>query len=143
MEYKHLTRLVYLAAGLFMAIWFIHQVAEVILLLFFAIVVTIVLNAPVIWLQSKKMSRMSASLVVFFGMLLLFCGIGWMVIPKIITQVKLLIVNLPSYLGKLNQQFSSWIGENAGETGPAIPTTPVSDQLSTLINRLGQYSVNI
>ena len=95
MEYKNLKKLVYLAAGLFMAIWFIHQVADVILLLFFAIVVTIVLNAPVVWLQHKKLSRTAASLIVFFGMLLLLFGIGWMVIPKIITQVKLLLINLP------------------------------------------------
>ena len=143
MEYKDLKKLVYLAAGLFMAIWFIHQVAEVILLLFFAIVVTIVLNAPVVWLQEKKMSRTAASLMVFFGMLLLFFGVGLMVIPKIITQVKLLIIDLPGYIGNLNQKFTSWIAENAGETGPAIPATSVTDQLSPLINQLGRYSVNI
>jgi len=98
MEYRYLSRLVYLAAGLFVAIWFLHEIIDVILLLFFAIVITIVLNAPVTWLQKKKMSRTAASLLVFFGVLAVFALIGWMVIPKIVTQVKLLLTNFLSTL---------------------------------------------
>ena len=144
MEYRYTSRLVYLAAGLFVAIWFLHEVVDVILLLFFAIVITIVLNAPVTWLQKKKMSRTAASLLVFFGVLALFALIGWMVLPKIVTQVKLLIINLPEYLERLNQRVSGWIGEHGGDNGGATPAfTPVTDQLPPLINRIGQYSLDI
>jgi predicted PurR-regulated permease PerM len=144
MEYKSLSRLVYLAAGLFIAIWFLHQIIDVILLLFFAIVIMIVLNAPVTWLQKKKMSRIAASLLVFFGVLVLFALVGWMVIPKIVTQVKLLITNLPDYLERLNQRVTTWIGEHSANKGQAPPSiTPVTDQLSPLLNRIGQYSLNI
>jgi len=144
MEYKQLSRLIYLIAGLFVAIWFVHQIVDVILLLFFAIVITIVLNAPVIWLQKKSLSRSASSLIVFFGVLLLFALIGWMVIPKIITQVKSLITNLPGYLTSLNLRFSNWIGEHSANHGQAVPSiTPVTDQLSPLINRLGQFSLSI
>jgi putative permease len=143
MEYKSVSRLIYLAAGLFLAIWFLQQVMDVILLLFFAIVITIVLNAPVTWLQrKKKLSRSSASLIVFFGVLALFALILWIVIPKIVTQVKLLIDNLPGYLERLDHQVTSWIGEHGaaqGETPKSV--TPVADQLPPLINRIGQYSL--
>jgi hypothetical protein len=111
MEYRSLSRLVYLAAGLFVAIWFLHEVIDVILLLFFAIVITIVLNAPVTWLQKKKMSRTAASLLVFFGVLAVFGLIGWIIIPKIVTQVKLLITQLPDYLDSLNKRVLGWIGD--------------------------------
>jgi putative permease len=144
MEYKSASRLVYLAAGLFIGIWFLHQVIDVILLLFFAIVITIVLNAPVTWLQKKKMSRVAASLLVFFGVLTLFALIGWMVIPKIVSQIKLLITNLPEYLDRLNERVTTWIGEHAadkGETPKSI--TPITDQLPPLLNRIGQYSLSI
>jgi len=143
MEYKQLSRLVFLAAGLFIAIWFIYQTIEVILLLFFAIVITIVLNAPVSWLQNRKMSRTAASLVVFFGLLVLLSLLGWMVIPKIVTQVKLLVANLPRYLGKLNEEVSGWINDHASENGKTTQGSPVTDQLNGLINRIGPYSVNI
>lgn len=144
MEYRSFSRLVYLAAGLFLAIWFAHEVMDVILLLFFAIVITIVLNAPVTWLQRKKMSRTAASLLVFFGVLALFALIGWIVIPKIVTQVKLLIANLPDYLEKLNQRVTTWLGDFGTDKGEAKPSiTPVTDQLPPLINRIGQYSLTI
>jgi len=63
MEYRSASRLLYLAAGLFIAIWFLHQGLKVFLLIFFAIVITIVLNAPVTWLQQKK--KLSRSLAGF------------------------------------------------------------------------------
>lgn len=145
MEYKSASRLVYLAAGLFAAIWFLHEVMDVLLLLFFAIVITIVLNAPVSWLERKKnMSRTVASLLVFFGVLALFGLVGWMVVPKIVTQVKLLISNLPDYVTRLDQRMSEWIGDHTGgNTESASSGSLISDQLPPLINRLGQYSLGL
>ena len=143
-EYKSLYRLIYLAAGLFVAIWFVHAIIVVILLIFFAIVITIVLNAPVTWLQKRKMSRPIASLLVFFGVLALFGLIGWMVVPKIITQVKLLVANLPQYLANLNQRIADWLGNTGGENGRASsPSTLFTDQLPPFFNRLGQFSLGI
>ena len=144
LEYKSLSRLVYLAAGLFVAIWFIHEIVYVILLIFFAIVITIVLNAPVTWLQQRKMHRTVASLLVFFGVLLVFGLVGWMVVPKIVTQVKLLVTNLPQYLANLNQRFAGWLGNYEGEKGQTVSSsTFFTDQLPPFFNRIGQYSLGI
>ena len=144
MEYRSLSRLVYLAAGLFVAIWFLHEVIDVILLLFFAVVITIVLNAPVTWLQKKRISRTVASLLVFFGVLAVFALIGWMVIPKIVTQVKLLLTQLPDYLDSLNKRVSGWIGDHGADNGNVSPSvTPVTDQLTPYINSIGQYTLGI
>jgi putative permease len=143
MEFKTISRLVYLAAGLFLAIWFAGQVIDVILLFFFAIVITIVLNAPVTWLQGKGMSRSAASLLVFFGVLLLFGLVGWMVIPKIVTQVKLLVSNLPHYLDTLDTRVNGWLGNYGGDKSQEAGGIPFSGQLSSLFNRIGQYSLGI
>jgi putative permease len=142
-DYKTLSRLVYLAAGLFVAIWFAHAIIPVILLLFFAIVITIVLNAPVTWLQRKKFSRTVASLIVFLGMLAVFGLLGWMLIPKIVSQVKLLVTDLPNYLDKLNQRVSEWMGEHAADNGKPPSATPITDQLPNLVNNIGQYSLGL
>jgi len=141
-EYKTLSRLIYLAAGLFVAIWFIHEIIDVILLIFFAIVITIVLNAPVTWLQQRKMSRPVASLLVFFGVLALFALVGWMVIPKMVTQVKLLVASLPQYLANLNTRIANWLGNYGGDNGNTSSTF-ITDQLPPFFNRLGQYSLGI
>jgi putative permease len=144
MEYKTLSRLVYLAAGLFIAIWFAHEIIDVGLLLFFAIVITIVLNAPVTWLEKRNVSRTAASLLVFFGMLIVFALIGWMVIPRIVVQVQLLVTNLPHYLQNLNQRISGWLGDgNVVNENAAASISPMSAQLSPLIDRIGRYSLGI
>ena len=65
--YAALKRLLFLAAGIFMAVWFINEVIQVILLIFFAIVITIVLNAPTAWLEKRKVRRTLAAVIVFFA----------------------------------------------------------------------------
>ncbi len=142
MEYKSLSRLVYLAAGLYVAIWFTHEIIDVILLVFFAIVITIVLNAPVTWLEKRKMPRTLASLLVFFGVLAMFGLVGWMVVPKIVTQVKLLIINLPEYMDNLNHRLAAWLGDfGVSKEKSVASSTAITDQLPPLINQLGRYSM--
>jgi len=146
MEYKSLSRLVYLVAGLFVALWFVHEILQVILLLFFAIVITIVLNAPVTWLERKNFRRSTASLIVFFTVILCFALLGWMIFPKMVTQVKLLITNLPTYLESLNKRVASWLGEYGPDGQKTQTTTNAIASLppvSTIINSVGQYSIQL
>src|SRR5215468_8901517 len=146
MEYRSLSRVVYLAAGLFVALWFINLTLQVVLIVFFAVVLTIVLNAAVTWLESKKLRRPIASLLVFFGVLLFLALLGWMVIPKIVTQVELLVANLPDYLTSLNQRIAKWLGEytnseqQAQTMSNAITALP---PVSAIINSVGQYSLQL
>ena len=145
MEYKSLSRVVYLAAGLFVALWFVHEVLQVILLFFFAIVFTIVLNGAVTWLERRKVRRTFASLIVFFSVLLVLALLVWMVVPKIVTQVELLVTNLPNYLDNLNHRISKWLGEygtgqQQSQTGTNAITLP---PMSAIINSLGQYSIQL
>ncbi|RYY55818.1 MAG: AI-2E family transporter, partial [Chitinophagaceae bacterium] len=105
---------------------------------------TIVLNAPVTRLEQKGLSRTIASLIVFFGMMAMFGLIGWMVVPKMITQVKLLIANLPTYLSTLTARMTEWIGNHSDEAvTPANPVSPGVSQITGLINQVGQYSLNL
>src|SRR6266487_3833776 len=145
MEYRTLSRLIYFAAGLFVALWFVHEILQVILLLFFAIVFTIVLNAPVTWLERKNIRRPIASLIIFFAVILCLALLAWMVIPKMVTQVRLLITNLPTYLDNLNKRVADWLGEggnhkNAENTANAIAALP---PVSSIINSVGQYSIQL
>src|SRR3979411_87067 len=147
MEYKSLSRLVYLAAGMFILIWFTHEILQVLLLFFFAIVFTIVLNAPTTWLESKKISRPAASLIVFFGVLIFLALFSWLIIPKIVTQVRLLINNLPHYINNLNTRITSWLGQysdikqklqpGSDSFSGQLPSTP------SILAGIGRYSLSI
>ncbi len=144
MEYRSLSRFAYLVAGLIIGIWFLHLIIDVLLLMFFAIVIAIVLNAPVTWMERKKIPRTAAALIVFLTMLAFFALIGWMVIPKIVTQVKLLVTSLPDYVDRLNQRITEWIGDPTAINGKNTSSiTPLTDQLPPLIKGIGQYSMSI
>jgi predicted PurR-regulated permease PerM len=144
MEYRSLARFAYLVAGLIIGIWFLHLVIDVMLLMFFAIVIAIVLNAPVTWMQKKKIPRTAAALIVFLTMLAIFALIGWMVIPKIVTQVKLLVTSLPDYIDRLNLRITEWIGDTGASKGNNTSSiNPLTDQLPPLIKGIGQYSMSI
>jgi predicted PurR-regulated permease PerM len=146
MEYKTLSRILYLAAGLFVAFWFIHEVLQIILLIFFAIVLTIVLNAPVTWLESKKISRSFAALIVFFGVILGLLLVGWMVVPKIVEQVKLLVTDLPNYLENISKRAATWLGENGSSSSHKQTTQAIVDQLpsiSSILSGVGNYSIKV
>lgn len=146
MEYRSLSRLIYLAAGLVVALWFIHLTLQVILIVFFAVVLTIVLNAPVTWLETKRVSRTIASLIVFFSVLVCLALLGWMVVPKIVTQIELLVTNLPDYLTNLNHRVAKWLGaygnnqQQAQTMSNAITALP---PVSAILNSIGQYSIQL
>jgi putative permease len=144
--YRSLQRLLYLAAALFIGIWFLHEVLQVVLLFFFAIVFTIVLNAPVTWLEKRNWSRTWAALAVFFGMIVFLGLIGWMVVPKIVTQVKLLATNLPGYIEQLRTMLSGWLGDQVTEeSNPLTPEALKADMpsASTLFFGIGQYFMGV
>jgi putative permease len=145
MEYRSLSRLIYLAAGLLVALWFIHLTLQVIMIVFFAIVLTIVLNAPVTWLETKRVSRTVASVMVFFSVLLFLALLAWMVVPKIVTQVELLIANLPDYLSGVNDRIAKWLGEygNNQQQGQTTSNAITLPSVSAILNSVGQYSIQL
>jgi predicted PurR-regulated permease PerM len=60
-----------------------------------------------------------------------------------VTQVKLLIANLPHYLANLNQRVAGWLGSYGGDGRHISSSTFFTDQLPPFFNRLGQYSLGI
>src|SRR4029079_4158497 len=140
------SRLIYLAAGLLVAIWFLHEVLQVILLLFFAIVINYCLSAAVHWLEEKNIRRPAGSLIVFFTVVLCFALLGWMIVPKLVNQVRLLITNLPAYLEGLNTRLEKEIGEHGRDRQPGKDTPnaiTAFPSVSTIINSVGQYSIQL
>jgi predicted PurR-regulated permease PerM len=105
--YKRNVRLILIAATVVLGLWFAFEIINVLFLFFFAVVLTLVLNAPTMWLVSKKMSRTMAALIVFFAMLLFLFFIAWLVIPRILSQITTLVSNLPDYYFSLKEQLNS------------------------------------
>jgi predicted PurR-regulated permease PerM len=103
-KYKAGVRLILIAAIFILALWLAYEVVSVIFLFFFAVVLMLILNAPTMWLVSKKVPRTWAALLVFSLMMLFLVLIGWLVIPKILEQITTLIGNLPVYFEELKNR---------------------------------------
>ena len=56
-NYKKNVRLIFIAAAVILGLWFAFEIINVIFLFFFAVVITLVLNRPTMWLISKNISR--------------------------------------------------------------------------------------
>ncbi|MBX3560229.1 MAG: AI-2E family transporter [Sphingomonas sp.] len=98
--------LVVAGAAAVVVLWFLAKIAMAILLLFFAAVVAIALAAPVDWFVRRGMSRHFAAplvLLLFFGSLVL---LGWLVIPRLVEQVVLLVNGLPGLIREVEREIA-------------------------------------
>lgn len=102
-------KLLVIATALIFGLWFAYETINILFLFFFAIVLTLVLNAPVMWLVSKKWNRTLAALLVFFIMITLLSLLGWLVLPNVLEQGSSLFKNLPDYYQDLKKGISSFL----------------------------------
>ena len=91
LNYRTLSRLVFLAAGIAVVLWIVHSLQEVLLIFFLALVIGIVLNAPVVWLEARKIPRLIAAFIVLIIVGGMGVGIAYLVIPRLVSQVASLI----------------------------------------------------
>ena len=144
-HYRLIAKGIYLAAAVVIFLWFTFQIVEIVLLFFLVIVITLVLNAPTTWLQSKGLSRTAASLIVFAGMLVFIGLIAWLIIPKIIAQVTSLVNNLPNYINSLSNRLVSWFGDYPPLKGKLEPDNFIGKlpAATTIITGIGRYSLSV
>ncbi len=102
-------KLLFVAAFIVVGLWFIYEVIGILFFFFFALVLTMALNTPVMWLTKKGLSRTPAALIVFFCMIIFLVAIFWLVIPRVLNQVSSLINDIPDYYSSLKQQVAGWL----------------------------------
>jgi predicted PurR-regulated permease PerM len=84
---------------------FLSRVAEILLLLFIAILFAVYLSTITDWLQKRLgMPRWLGLLAALALTVVVVTGIGWLVVPPVITQTQQLIQSLPGLLENLNEQ---------------------------------------
>jgi putative permease len=135
-----------IAIGIVGFIWFMYTIISVVLIFLFAIVLATILNAPVTWLEKKKIPRTRATFLVFFLVFLLLGLFTWLIAPMVAGQFKSLIANLPVYIGEIEKIMSSWnaryfhwrqSGGNQSEITPMLPS------LTNAIHIIGGYSISL
>jgi putative permease len=89
----------------------LYKAASVVLILLLAFVLALIINAPVSWLEKKKVKRVWACIIVFGSIFLVIAFLSWLIVPKIYYQLEQLILNLPGYINNLSTNIASWFEE--------------------------------
>jgi predicted PurR-regulated permease PerM len=100
------------AAAAMAILWFVQKVLTALLLLFLVLVVGIALSAPINWMTHRGVGRRLAKtlvLITFFASLTL---VAWLVIPRVATQLAVLIERLPDLVVRLNAQILDLLDRN-------------------------------
>ena len=103
--------LIYTAAFVILGLWFAYEIISILFLFFLGIVLTLILNAPTMWLVTKKVPRTFAAIIVFFVMLLFLFFMGWLIIPRMLEEGSTLLSNIPNYISDLRHQLSSMLSD--------------------------------
>ena len=145
--YKSLVKAISYAAGIVILLWFLFKISGVVLLLFLVIILALIINTPVAWLERKKVKRVWASLIIF-GVILLVMGVlGWLIIPIISEQISNLIANLPRFAQQLSMNVSSWFKNypaiNKSIQDQGISLAAMVPSLPKTLLRIGNYSLSI
>lgn len=145
--YKALARAIYLAVGIFLLISFIDAIRVVVLFFILALVFSIALAPPVNWLEVRRVPRVLAALIVLFGVIGIFVGLGFLIAPQVTAQVNQLSGDLPNYVQRVSDQAIERIGNVPGlEEAAKDPQAAIQKLLpsaSTVLNRIGSYSVSL
>ncbi len=139
-------KLLVVGALLIFALWFAYQTIAVLFLFFFAIVLTLVLNAPTMWLISKKLPRLAAALIVFFATLFFLFLVGWLVVPKILEQASSLIADLPTYYSNLQRQLSDMLKDYPRLQEKLLSSSALQESLPSVVSVLtnvGRFSFSV
>jgi putative permease len=125
---------------------FMRTVISTVLLFLLAVVFAIIINAPVTWLETKKLPRAWGTLIVFLLIFLVFGLCSWLIVPVVSTQFKSLIANLPEYASKIEKMLSSWRAEYFHWIKQPVHQDQIAPELPSFTNtlwKLGGYSISV
>jgi putative permease len=122
--FRSFVRGLLLAAALVVLVWFAYRVRTALLLFLVAIIASIVLNAPVTWLERKGMGRGIATLIVMIGVLAFLGLFGWLIVPRVIAELPRLLEELPQLMEELAERVAAILGDHP----------EIDRQLSQLVN---------
>jgi predicted PurR-regulated permease PerM len=87
-------------AVIILGIWFLFVIREIVILFFLALILVAALS-PLVDKIAKFIPRTLAVATLVLVMLAIFVGIGFLIVPPLVAEIKLLAINLPIITSKL------------------------------------------
>lgn len=114
-------------------IWLVFLIKEIIILVLLSIILISALIRPVDWLTSRGIPRTISAVIVYFLMILLmFLGLG-IIVPPLVEQTTDLVSNLPSIISSINE----FLIFNK------VPVVDISREIASQINQIAGNIISI
>ena len=112
-----------------LAIWFVIQVVDILLLVFIAILLAVYLSAVTDWLERRfKMVRWAGLTISVIATVAAVGFIGVLLIPPVIDQTQALVGGLPDTLTRIQNVLAGWASQY-----PVLRRTQLADPSSGLV----------
>jgi predicted PurR-regulated permease PerM len=118
---------------LLVGLWLVYTVADVLLLIFIAVILTSALNPLVDYLETKKVKRGIGTALIFGGFLIVLGLLAWFLIPPMALQINRFFVSIPSILERTLEFFN--LNRLLGEQ-------TIQDSTGRLDSMINQYLTN-
>ena len=105
--FRTITSVILYTAGLIILLWFFYKILSIILLGIFVVVLGLIINAPVTYLENKGLKRWLSVLLVFFVIFAVVAALAWLILPQITQQIVALINDLPTYYASVTKYLDS------------------------------------
>lgn len=146
--YKALARAIWLGAGVFVLLWFFDAAMGAVLFAGLLLVLSVALNAPVRWLERRRLPRWLALLAVLLGIAGAVTLLGWFVAPRVAEQAVALAEEFPTYVQRIEERAAEMLAKNPeirdrilGDKATVLDSvTPV---LQAFVTRIGRYSLSL
>jgi len=90
----------------FLAIWFIYEIREI-LVLFFIVLVIVAALGPLVDRMARYIPRFLAVLIISIIFIGILVAIGFLILPPLINQIQEIAINLPFYVDKISPFYNS------------------------------------
>ena len=142
-SYRSISKYFFLAAILAIGLWLLYSLREVLLVFLLALIIGIVLNAPVVWLETRKVPRPVAASGVLLALLGVGIGVGYMAVPRLVTQFGSILDNVPTYSKEIGSTLARLLHNPSIADRFNVGPGAASKYLAGLLPHLGRYSLSL
>ncbi|HEY0037215.1 MAG TPA: AI-2E family transporter [Longimicrobium sp.] len=122
---------------------FVHSVADVLLMVFVAALFSLYLGGIADFLQARtNMPRGLGLACAMVVTVLLVAGVGWLVVPPVLTQTQDLITLLPNQITAWTASLRELV-ERYPLLATVLPPERLNEQLSTVADNAGRFAAGI
>jgi putative permease len=110
--YGAMAKVVLLAAGVIVLLWFLFTIQRVLLVFALALILALAINAPVTALERRGMARGYGLLTVILTIAAVAGGLGWLVVPRLLNEIPTLVEEVPAMIERLGAQIVTLFGDS-------------------------------